>query len=1506
MRKLFAFKYLRLLFLLLIVSSRSSAQTPIPSSGVSQGFEVMGSSLNLPLHWRISAAGAGTTGNYASGVSAVTQQASSGSPNTGASYNWGTTGDADRAVGFMTSGSYATPNSVMGYFRNTTGGAVTTLTIRFSIERYRINTAAFSLNFFSSTDGSVWTARTDGDIATGVFVTGASSYTFASPQTVVKTVTITGLNIANNGDIYFRWVFNNTGSTSSQGLGLDDVRIIPGTTSLTANLGDNVQDANANNQANPGETIIYRDTIKNTGTIEAVNVSVADTSAPAGTTKVTATVKTSAVAVDDSYISPYNTQVTGHSVLQNDFGFPAPSVLSYGTTASNGTAATSGTTATDNTGGTVSIVAGTGVFTYTPPANFTGTDQFKYIATTNIGLPDNDAVVTIRVAPQLTNDAYNVVGNTQLVADGHSTPSSPFTTSSTNILANDNAPAGTLSVTPVTDVATTNGGRITIDANGKFIYTPPTGSTAADSYTYTATSNGVSATAVINFTITNVVWYVRSGYVGTSTGRSHEPFTDVTSAATASAINQIIYVHTGSGNTTGNATLKTGQTLRGAGSALSVGALSIAAGTKPVLTGTVTLANSVVVDGFDMNTGSGTALTNGGTGVTGITVNVGNITTTTGTGVSVTGTGNTGTMIFASVTTGAAVNGITVTNFATPGTVSVNGGTITATTGTGINFASVTGVTLSGVTINQTSQTALALNATPITLNGNLIITTSGGGTGVSFGGGTASIAAGANTFSITNTSTGQGIAATAGTISITGSNNTISTQTGTALSIANTTVGAGGLTFANVSANGAANGINLNTVTGTGSITINAGTITGGAGAAFNVTGGSGLVTYSGSISQATASQALVSVAGGHSGTLTFQTGTLSTTNGTGLQFNNADGTYNFNGTTTLNGGDAGIDVTAASAGIFNFNSNTSIAGTTDPTNEVITVQNSTSTFTYSGTFNKTNGTRGIFITGNTAGTIAINGTGTKIITTTGANNAIDVTSNTGATINFSGNNLVLTTASGTGLNATGGGTISVTGTGNTITSPTGTALNVVSTTIGASGLTFQSISSASVAAPTGIILDNTGSTAGLTITGTGTAGSGGTIANKTGADGSTTNGIGIYLNNTQSPSFTRMQLNDHQNFAIRGLTVRGFTLANCVINGTNGNNVGADEASIYFTDLTGSAAVTNSTISGGAEDNLRISNSSGSLNRITVSGCTFNANGTSGNDAILLDGLGTATINATIQNNVFTAARANHVAVVFNFSSGGDIIINNNTLTNNHPNKLGSDFGILIGSTSNANVTYQVDGNSVRDAGGSGIEVDRLAGGSGSMTGSITNNIVGVSGTANSGSFAGSCIFVGLVGSGTTATHTSTVSGNTLRQFTNYGIGITNSGTGQGYLNLTITNNNIAEPSPNSVSGGFPTSAIRATLGVSSGPPAHDGKTCLDIFSNTINQTGTSISAEIRVFGRFSSKTAILGLGLSGASSNPDIFIANKNTITVAPGGLGAVNATSTNAFQSTCPPL
>ena len=101
-------------------------------------------------------------------------------------------------------------------------------------------------------------------------------------------------------------------------------------------------------------------------------------------------------------------------------------------------------------------------------------------------------------------------------------------------------------------------------------------------------------------------------------------------------------------------------------------------------------------------------------------------------------------------------------------------------------------------------------------------------------------------------------------------------------------------------------------------------------------------------------------------------------------------------------------------------------------------------------------------------------------------------------------------------------------------------------------------------------------------------------------GGDGATA-GSGIYLNSTLSPSFAWMQLNDFQNFAIRGTSVNGFSLTNSVINGVNGNNDTFNEGSISIDELTGSATMTADNISGGWEDNFRLANTTGTLNRLT-----------------------------------------------------------------------------------------------------------------------------------------------------------------------------------------------------------------------------------------------------------------------------------------------------------------
>ena len=95
------------------------------------------------------------------------------------------------------------------------------------------------------------------------------------------------------------------------------------------------------------------------------------------------------------------------------------------------------------------------------------------------------------------------------------------------------------------------------------------------------------------------------------------------------------------------------------------------------------------------------------------------------------------------------------------------------------------------------------------------------------------------------------------------------------------------------------------------------------------------------------------------------------------------------------------------------------------------------------------------------------------------------------------------------------------------------------------------------------GIVLEATGfgpTNGGLTVTGNGplppgtpvgTAPTGGRIQRKTGPDGSTSSGVGIYLNGTKSPSFRWMDLRVFDNSAIFGRDVAGFHLEDSIVEG-------------------------------------------------------------------------------------------------------------------------------------------------------------------------------------------------------------------------------------------------------------------------------------------------------------------------------------------------------------------
>jgi len=211
------------------------AQVSITTLGspVTQNFNGMGSgaTATLPTGFRVSDAT-----SYAGGTTATTQAA--GTTGTGVlavnsgggTYNFAngvTASSTDRALGFLTSGGFSSPRSIMVAFQNNTGSTITQLSISFDYEKYRSGMRAFGWTFFSGTDGTNWTAQTDGDQA---YAADANNMVVNNPPTeIAKSVTITGLSIANGTNYYLRWTFTGvSGSTNGQAIGIDDF-------SLTAN-----------------------------------------------------------------------------------------------------------------------------------------------------------------------------------------------------------------------------------------------------------------------------------------------------------------------------------------------------------------------------------------------------------------------------------------------------------------------------------------------------------------------------------------------------------------------------------------------------------------------------------------------------------------------------------------------------------------------------------------------------------------------------------------------------------------------------------------------------------------------------------------------------------------------------------------------------------------------------------------------------------------------------------------------------------------------------------------------------------------------------------------------------------------------------------------------------------------------------------------------------------------------------------------------------------------------
>lgn len=679
---------------------------------------------------------------------------------------------------------------------------------------------------------------------------------------------------------------------------------------------------------------------------------------------------------------PVVTQDSIDGLMNVTDSIPAPRLQNNVTDAS--ATPVPGTYAT-SAGGTATVTSG-GALVYRAAAGFAGKDTVTY--------PVSDGAWTVygKMVVQVAPSNYWYV---QAGASGDGRDRSPFGTLAAAVAAAATADSILVlanGVTALDGAATLKNQQavigqgipasITTELNGHTVTILAAGSapglthTAAGATLTLAQDNvvrGVGITAAAGPAITGTGFgtlYVRNVGVNPagpalqlSTGALDAVFdvlSSTGSGTTGVSLTDVTGTLTGTGGAIGSA-MGTAFHVSGGSADISYGgSISNAAGSAVTVTGRT--GGTLTLSGTISDTGAGISVT-GNTGgtieFTGSSKSIG-----TGTGAAVSLATNTG----ATITFGGGGLAIATTSGAAftatgGGTVSVTGGgnSITTTTGTALNLNGVStgaaGASFVSISADGAANGIVLANLTGAGVQVTGTGTTAGsGGTIQNTTGHAVSLAtlAGADSVRLQymNVSGGTGgnagiFGSDFGTLRVLGLS--VGTTGGPALSLSTGTLNGG---FSSLgSANSGSSGVILTSVGG--AFTAAAGSIGNAASTGFAVAGGTVGATYQGGISQGANNAPLVAVSGGHTGTLGFDTGTLSATAGTGLSFNDADGTYAFSGTTGLNGGDAGIDITNGSAGTFTFGTGTSV---TNPTGSAFTVYGSSPTVSYSGSLTKNN----------------------------------------------------------------------------------------------------------------------------------------------------------------------------------------------------------------------------------------------------------------------------------------------------------------------------------------------------------------------------------------------------------------------------------------------------------------------------------------------------------------------------------------------------------------------
>lgn len=315
---------------------------------------------------------------------------------------------------------------------------------------------------------------------------------------------------------------------------------------------------------------------------------------------------------------------------------------------------------------------------------------------------------------------------------------------------------------------------------------------------------------------------------------------------------------------------------------------------------------------------------------------------------------------------------------------------------------------------------------------------------------------------------------------------------------------------------------------------------------------------------------------------------------------------------------------------------------------------------------------------------------------------NALPATNGTRPTLTHSANNVTLSTGNtvrGLNINSTGGSALFATNFNNLTASE-----NTASATGGVAAINLDNASGTAAINVTFISVSASGSTNGIILadtTGSFTvSGNAGTCTSEATCTGGTIKNSlndGIKLNNATNTSFNFMLIDNNDGNGVFGDDITNFSIINSRVT-NNGDTVNGTEAGLRFNELLGTNAITNTTITGSSEDNVRLTPTNGILSDLAISSSNI--------------------------SSCAAPVACNGVTIIATGSASVKVTVSSSTFANN------KSSAFLTTGDNNAIQTVNISSSRFT---GNNVGVDLAHGGSGDFTINVSNNTGGTVASGN-----------------------------------------------------------------------------------------------------------------------------------------------------------------------------